>query len=144
MDISKSVQVTRIEEINILHDIRLINHHDLNPRITKDNLTAQFHLKGDVKGSINCYLCLDDKELTHTDRNYLLPVFMESMNILIGQQISLDPDLHSLKIDLSTPKMSLIPTLVNTSGRESTHLYQLQLNETHYDILVQYALELVN
>lgn len=144
MDISKTIQVTRIEEIKILHDVRLINNHDLNPRVSKDNLTAQFSLTGEVKGVINCYLCLDDKELSHTDRNYLFPLFIESMNILIGKQISLDPDLTNLKINLSTPKINLNPTLVHSSGRQSTHLYELQLDEISYDVLIQYGLELVN
>lgn len=144
MEMNKVVQVARIEEINILHNVRLINNHDLNARVSKDNLSAQFTLAGDVKGDINCYLCLDDKDLGHTDRNYLFPLFIEAMNILIGKQISFDPDLTDLHIKLSTPKIKLNPTLVHTNGRSSTHLYQLELDETSYDVLIQYSLEMMN
>jgi|SRR5690554_1016489 len=144
MDIDKTLEVTRIEEIKILNDVRLINGHDLNARTSTDNLTVQFNLEGDVKGGINCYLCLDGKELSYTDRNYLLPLFIEAMNILIGKQISLDPDMCDLKIALSTPKIKLNPTTVHTNGRSSTHLYELQLNETSYDVLIQYSLQMMN
>ena len=144
MEMNKVVQVARIEEVNILHNVRLINNHDLNARVSKDNLSAQFTLAGDVKGDINCYLCLDDKDLGHTDRNYLFPLFIEAMNILIGKQISFDPDLTDLHIKLSTPKIKLNPTLVHTNGRSSTHLYQLELDETSYDVLIQYSLEMMN
>ncbi|HLT23185.1 MAG TPA: hypothetical protein VKZ84_07070, partial [Bacteriovoracaceae bacterium] len=71
MDINKNIEVGQLEEITILYDVRLISNHDLNPRTSKDNLTAQFVLTGEVRGTINCYLCLDDKDLGHTDRNYL-------------------------------------------------------------------------
>lgn len=144
MDMNKVVQVARIEEINILHNVRLINNHDLNPRVSNDNLSAQFSLSGEVKGNINCYLCLDEKDLGHTDRNYLFPLFIEAMNILIGKQISFDPDLTNLRIDLSTPKVSLNPTHVHTGGRQATHLYQLELDEASYDVLIHYNLEMMN
>lgn len=144
MDINKTLEVTRIEEIKILNDIRLINNHDLNSRTSTDNLTVQFTLTGEVKGNINCYLCLDDKEVGHTDRSYLLPLFIEAMNILIGKQISYDTDLKNLRIVLSTPQIRLNPTVVSTSGRSSTHLYELMINESSYDVLIQYGLQLVN
>lgn len=144
MEITKTVQMTRIEEINILNDVRLVNSHDLNPRVSKDNMMVQFTLGGEVKGVINCYLVLDNKDLGHTDRNYLFPLFMESMNILIGKQISLDPELKDLRIDLSAPRINLNPTSVDTKGRQPTHLYELQLNETSFDVLIQYNLTLMN
>ncbi|HLT23307.1 MAG TPA: hypothetical protein VKZ84_07685, partial [Bacteriovoracaceae bacterium] len=74
----------------------------------------------------------------------LFPLFIESMNILIGKQMSLDPVLKHLKIDLSTPRISLNPTTIHTSGVHPTHLYTLQLDETSYDVLIQYSLELMN
>lgn len=144
MEVSKTFQMTRIEEIKILNDVRLVNNHDLNPRFSQDNMTVQFNLEGDVKGSVNCYLCLDNKELGYTDRNYLFPLFMESMNILIGKQISFDPELKDLHIQLSPPKISLNPTKVDTKGRQATHLYELLLNDDSFDILIQYNLTLMN
>ncbi|MFA5583211.1 MAG: hypothetical protein WDA09_03270 [Bacteriovoracaceae bacterium] len=144
MDIDKNIEVEQLEEVTILYDVRLINAHDLNPRTSKDNLSAQFVLSGEVRGVINCYLCLDNKDLGHTDRNYLFPLFIESMNILIGKQMSLDPVLKNLKMNLSTPRISLNPITVNTSGVHPTHLYNLQLDETSYDVLIQYSLEMMN
>lgn len=144
MEISKPIEVMRFEEIKILNDVRLIHSHDLNHRDSRDNLTAQFELTGELKGLITCYLCLDEKDLGYTDRNYLFPLFIEAMNILIGKQISMDSELASLKITMSTPKIKLNPTAVNTKGRFSTHLYELQLNDISYDVLIQYSLEMVN
>jgi hypothetical protein len=144
MEISKPIEVMRFEEIKILNDVRLIHSHDLNHRDSRDNLTAQFELSGELKGFITCYLCLDEKEIGHTDRNYLFPLFIEAMNILIGKQISLDPQLTNLKITMSTPKIKLNPTSINTKGRFSTHLYELQLDDISYDVLVQYSLQMVN
>lgn len=144
MEISKPMEVIRFEEINILNDVRLIHSHDLNHRESKDNLTAQFELTGEVKGLINCFLLLDEKEVGYTDRNYLFPLFIESMNILIGKQISMDPEMSNLKINMSAPKIKLNPTTVNSKGRFSTHLYELQLNDISYDVLIQYSLQMMN
>lgn len=144
MDVSKPIEVIRIEELKILQDVRLILKNDLNPVVSKDNLRVQFELTGEVKGTITCYLCLDGHELTPSDKNYIFPLFVEAMNILIGRQITLDEDFNSFKIKLSTPKLNMIPTIVHTQGRGLTHKYELELEAASFTILNQYSLEMIN
>jgi hypothetical protein len=144
MDVSKPIEVIRIEELKILQDVRLILNNDLNPVVSKDNLRVQFDLTGEVKGSITCYLCLDGHELSPSDKNYIFPLFVEAMNILIGRQITLDEDFNSFKIKLSSPKMNMIPTIVHTQGRGQTHKYELELEAASFTILNQYSLEIIN
>lgn len=144
MEVSKPIELARIDEIKILHNVRLIHRHDLNPVYSKDNLRVQFTLTGDIKGAITCYLCLDGLELSHSDKNYLFPLFVESMNILVGRQITLDEEFTNFKINLSTPKLSMIPVEVNTSLRSMTQKYELELDDISYKILTEYQLEAMN
>lgn len=144
MEVSKPIELARISEIKILQNVRLIHKMDLNPVYTKDNLRVQFEISGEIKGSIVCYLCLDNKELNHSDKNYIFPLFVESMNILIGRQISLDDDLSHFKIKLSSPKLSMIAKEVNTSHRSMTQKYDLELDEDSFTVLTEYNLEALN
>ena len=144
MEVSKPIEFARIDEIKILHNVRLIHRHDLNPVYSKDNLRVQFDLKGEIKGSITCYLCLDGEELTESERNYLFPLFVESMNILIGRQISLDDEFNHFRITMSSPKLSMIPKEINTSLRSMTQKYELELDEMSWKVLTEYNLEAMN
>lgn len=144
MDISKPIEVTRISEIKILHNVRLIHRHDLNPIFSKDNLRVQFDVSGEIKGSITCFLCLDGHELTPAEKNYIFPLFVESMNILIGKQMSLDEELNHFRINLTPPKISMISKEVNTALRSMTQKYELLMEENSYDILTEYSLEVLN
>lgn len=144
MEVLKPLELARIAEIKILQNVRLIHRHDLNPVYSKDNLRVQFQITGEIKGSITCYLCIDGQELTHSERNYLFPLFVESMNILIGRQITLDEDLSHFKINLSSPKISMIAQEINTSLRSMTQKYELELEDTSYNVLTEYNLEALN
>jgi hypothetical protein len=144
MDVLKPIEISRISEIKILHNVRLLHRMDLNPIYSKDNLRVQFDLTGEIKGSITCYLCLDGHELTATERNYIFPLFVESMNILIGRQISLDEDLSTFKIKLSSPKLSMLPLEVNTALRTITQKYELELEDLSFNVLTEYNLEALN
>lgn len=144
MEVSKPIEFARIDEIKILHNVRLIHRHDLNPVYSKDNLRVQFDLKGEIKGSITCYLCLDGEELTESERNYLFPLFVESMNILIGRQISLDDEFNHFRITMSSPKLSMISKEINTSLRSMTQKYELELDEMSWKVLTEYNLEAMN
>jgi hypothetical protein len=144
MDVSKPIEVIRIEELKILQDVRLILKHDLNPVVSKENLRVQFDLSGEVKGTITCFLCLDGHDLSTSDKNYIFPLFVEAMNILIGRQITLDEDFNSFNIKLSSPKMNMIPMVAHTEGRGLTHKYELELESASFTILSQYSLEIIN
>lgn len=144
MDVSKPIELARLDEINILKNIRLIHNHDLNPIYSKDNLRVQFDISGEIKGTITCYLCLDNMELSETDKEYLFPLFIESMNILVGRQISLDAEFTHFKISMSSPKFSLIPKEINTASRKMTQKYDLQIEDIYYSVLTEYHLEAIS
>lgn len=144
MEISRLVELARIQELKILHNVRLVHCHDLNPVSSTDNLHVQFDLQGEVLGAITCHLCLDNKELGESDRNYLFPLFIESMNILVGKQISMDEEFRNMKIRLSPPKLSMIPKEITTRSRNMTQKYELELEAQSFDVLIEYSLEGMN
>lgn len=144
MEVSRTIELTRIEEIKILSNVRLILRHDLNHIHTKDNLQAQFILSGEIKGGATCYLCLDGMDLSPTDKNYIFPLFIESMNILIGRQISVDEELSKFKIRLSPPKISMNPKELSTKSKSMIQIYELELDGLSFQILIEYSIEAMN
>lgn len=138
------VELARIQELKILHNVRLIHRHDLNPISSSENLHVQFDVQGEVKGSITCHLCLDKQELGEVDKNYIFPLFIESMNILVGRQISLDDEFRNMKIRLSPPKLSMISKDITTNSRNLTQKYELDLESHNFDVLIEYSLEGIN
>lgn len=144
MEVTRMIEISRIEELKILHNVRLVHRNDLNPVVSTDNLRVQFEVSGEIKGTITCYLCIDGHEISEAERNYLFPLFVESMNILTGRQLSLDEELSHLKLILSPPKLNMNPTKVSTQVRGMTHKYELELEESTYNVLAQYSLEFFN
>ena len=144
MEVTKPLELSRIEEIKILHNVRLVHRLDLNPTHSTKNLRVQFAISGDLKGAVTCYLCLDGFELEPADRNYLYPLFVESMNILVGRQFSLDDDLSRFRIKLSSPKLNINAVEINTKFKLFMQKYELQLNGVVYYVLTEYNLEALN
>lgn len=144
MVVSKPIELARISEIKILQDVRLIHRQDLNPVYSKENLRVQFEITGEIKGAVTCYLCLDGKDLEERDKNYIFPLFVESMNILIGRQITLDEELNHFKIKLSAPKLSMISKELNTALRSLTQKYHLELEGQSFTVLTEYNLTALN
>jgi len=144
MEVLRPIEFTRIDELKILQNVRLLHKHDLNPIYSKENLIVQFEISGDIKGTINCYLCLDLLELSESDKNYLFPLFIESMNILTGKQITLDDEFSNFKIQMSPPKLSMIPREINSSLRIRTQKYDLEMDDISYKVLVDYNLQAAN
>lgn len=144
MEVLRPIEFTRIDELKILQNVRLLHKHDLNPIYSKENLIVQFEISGDIKGTINCYLCLDQLELSESDKNYLFPLFIESMNILTGKQITLDDEFSNFKIQMSPPKLSMIPREINSSLRVRTQKYDLVMDDISYKVLVDYNLQAAN
>lgn len=144
MDVSKIIEITRVDELKILQNVRLLHRSDLNPIISKENLRVQFDVSGEVKGNITCHLCLDGIELNQTERNYYIPLFVEAMNILVGRQISIDDEINHLKISLSAPKISMNSIMISTENRTFTHKYELELEHITFTVLINYHLEALN
>jgi hypothetical protein len=144
MEVSKSIELARIGELKILHNVRLVHRHDLNHIYSKENLRVQFTVSGEMLGGITCYLCLDGHELNPAEKNYLFPLFLEAMNILIGGQISHDEEINGLKIKLSAPKLIMNPVEINTALKSQTQKYYLELDSVSFCVLTEYVLELVN
>jgi hypothetical protein len=141
MEVSRALEVNSINEIKILSNVRLIHRRDLNPIYSKDNLHVQFKLAGELRGIITCYLCLDKQEIDTIDKNYIFPLFVEAMNILVGKQLSQGADLKHFKIQLSPPKLSMIPKEINTAMKSSTQYYELELDGFRFSILTEYSIE---
>lgn len=129
-----------INEIKILSDVRLISRSNFTNN-SSNNLHVQFNLSGEVRGSITCYLCLDKHELNPTEKNYIFPLFVEAMNILVGKQVSQDKKLEGFKIMLSPPKLSMISLDLKTSLKTNMQHYELELNSHTFSILTEYNLE---
>jgi hypothetical protein len=144
MEVSKPMDLTRIEEIKILQNARLIYKHDLNPVVSHENIRVQFQISGDLQGSITCYLCIDGMDLYSSEKNFIYPLFTEAMNILLGRQLSVDPKLNKLKLQLSPPKINLNPLEINTNLRSMTQKYELELDSHFYQILTEYNLTALN
>ena len=144
MEVSKPIELTRIAEIKILQNVRLIHRHDLNPIYSKENLRVQFEISGEIRGTITCYLCLDGHELNHSDKNFIFPLFAESMNILVGRQITLDEEFSNFRVKLNAPKINMNAKEVNTSLRSMTQKYDLELDDRTFNVLTEYSLEALN
>jgi hypothetical protein len=144
MEVSRSVEVSSIEELKILHNVRVVCRHDINPVISSNNLRVQFEVSCEIKGAITCYLCLDGQELTPVEKNYVFPLFIESMNILIGRQITLDEKLGHFNIKLSPPKLNMNPTQISTASKGFIHKYELELESYSFCVLTDYSLETIN
>lgn len=144
MEVLKPLEITRISELKIVENVRLINRHDLNPVYSNQNLRVQFEVSGEIKGTITCYLCLDGHELEPVEKNYIFPLFVEAMNILVGRQITLDEDFNHLRINLSAPKLSMLTKEINTALRSMTQKYELELEGYNFLVLTEYNLEALN
>jgi hypothetical protein len=144
MDVIKPLELARIEEIKILQDVRLVYKNDLNPIYSKENLRVQFEITGELKGAVTCYLCIDGKELEPAFKNYLYPLFVESMNILLGRQISLDEELGKYRIKMSGPRLNMNSIEINTRFKHRMQKYELELEGSNYTILTEYNLESLN
>lgn len=144
MEVSRALEITSINEIRILSNVRLIHRLDLNPFYTKNNLHVQFHITGELFGSVTCYLCLDNHELEPIEKNFIFPLFVEAMNILVGKQLGQSEDLKNFKIKLSPPKLSMIPKEINTALKSTTQYYDLELDGFRFSILTEYSIEALN
>lgn len=141
MEVLRALEVCSIKELKILSNVRLINKRDLNQVSSVDNLHVQFSLSGELKGNITCYLCLDGQSMSAIDKNYIFPLFVEAMNILVGRQMSLDQELKNFKALLSPPKLSMIPQEVNSALKSSMQYYMLELDGYSFPILTTYSIE---
>ena len=132
-----------ISEIKILPNVRLLNQAMSEPLLSQDNLRVEFQIRGEIIGKITCYLCLDGHELSQTEKNFIFPLFVESMNILIGKQISYDKSLKNFKINLSPPKISMLTSSLKTNQSKNIQSYNLELDGISFKILSDYQLGVI-
>jgi hypothetical protein len=129
-----------INEIKILPNVRLLNQARKEPLLSQDNLRVEFDISGEIIGKIICYLCLDGHELGQSEKNFIFPLFVESMNILIGKQLSNDKSLKNFKIQLSPPKISMLPISLKAHELNNVQSYNLELDGISFKILSDYQL----
>ncbi|HXH31616.1 MAG TPA: hypothetical protein VNJ01_12450 [Bacteriovoracaceae bacterium] len=144
MEVSKPIELARVDELKILQNVRLVKRIDLNPVKSSENLSVQFSVSGEITGNISCYLCLDGHALTSSEKNLLFPLFVESMNILIGRQMSFDKGLSGFRFKLGAPKLSMVPREINTRLRALTSEYTLELDHKSLTVLTEVSLTTLN
>lgn len=136
------MDVSTVNELKILSNVRLVGLSEGFVQSSSNNLHVQFSLSGEIQGTVTCYLCLDEHELGPTEKNYIFPLFVESMNILIGRQLSQDTNLKNYKIKLSPPKLSMISK--DILYRLGTQCYELELEGFTFSILTDYRFEVIS
>lgn len=136
MDIYKNLDWSEVERVKISPSSRITKKNDLNHIRSTENISVVFQLKGDIKGNIDCHLCLDNKDVTEADRNYLYPFFTESMNILIGRLLSTDKLLSSSQVKLSPPKCTLYSKIVDSRLVTKLMVYELTINDFEFDVVL--------
>lgn len=144
MESLKNFELDQLQEVKILDHVRLISRRDLNPIRSQSNLKLDFELSGGIKGVITSYLCLDNHELTSSDKNILYPLFIESMNILIGKLISTDNKLSRLNAMLSPPKLRMNSSPIDSSNRSSVQKYELEYEGKVFIVLLEYGLQIIS
>jgi len=141
MEVYDALALDSINEIKILSDVRLIGCSNLSSFKSLQNLHVQFTLDGEMRGKITCFLCLDKHELNTTDKNYIFPLFVEAMNILVGKQVSQDKKLAAFKVQISPPRLSMISQKVSSASQPNIQHYELELSGHTFSILIEYNIE---
>ena len=104
---------------------------------------VRFHLVGEIKGEVICLLDLYDKKTKTASANFLKALFVESMNILLGQMMTQVQSKAKKKLILSHPhfleKMSAL-NFQNTDSAMSTG-YKLITAHEEYDCRIIIQLE---
>lgn len=143
MDV-KNLDWSEVEGLRISPHSKITHKKDLNHIRSTENIQVQFSLSGDVKGMIHCYLCLDDREMTEADKNYLYPLFTESMNILIGRLISTDKLFSVSNIQLSAPRFTLYSKMIDSRMVDQLIVYELKINDHEFNVILNLDLTAIN
>lgn len=72
---------------------------------TLHEIGVSFTLDGEIKGNVICLLDTFDHEIKDSDSAFFNSLFIESMNILIGQLVTNMEDNFNLQSMLSTPSL---------------------------------------
>ncbi len=144
MDVYKNLDWSEVEQLKISPSSRIIRKKDLNHLHTDENITVQFNISGEITGTIDCHLCLDNKDITEADRNYLYPHFSESMNILLGKLISTDSFLSTSELKLSPPKINLYSKMIDSRLVDKLMVYELMINDFEFDVILNLQLTALN
>lgn len=150
MDLLNNNSSSQAKEISLLDHIRLIQSHDLNPFYSSRNYTVQFDLinqknqslYGQVTSSIALDLFEDDEIQDLGLKNgeeFLFSVFIESINILIGQQLKKDSNLI-----ISPPRKTKISRVIRSENKTQIQKYELIIDEISFDVVVEYHIHLPN
>tara|TARA_Y100000768_G_scaffold375852_1_gene347148 strand:+ start:15790 stop:16284 length:495 start_codon:yes stop_codon:yes gene_type:complete len=137
-----------LSELDIYHQAFLeqsspfILSQNLHSKTTNE-MGVRFHLVGEIKGEVICLLDLYDKKTKTASANFLKALFVESMNILLGQMMTQVQSKAKKKLILSHPhfleKMSAL-NFQNTDSAMSTG-YKLITAHEEYDCRIIIQLE---
>lgn len=135
---------TLVDEINIYHqaflslETPLMECSVIHP-ITKYELPICFQVQGDITGNIVCLLDTYKKELKPEELSLFQSLYIESMNILLGQYFTDLEEQANLTMILSSPialKQDVIEQMIEEDSQDRLRLsmgYQLIYNTQEFN-----------
>ncbi len=142
-----------VDEINIynqafLHLDRPLIQSTVNHEKTKHELPIAFKLDGDISGSILCLLDTYNKNIPENEAQLFKSLYVESMNILLGQFFTNLDNKYSMSGIISNPTIpndSIIQSLHSKSfSVESFSMgYKLISNSLEFDCRIIFNLNKV-
>lgn len=132
----QSLKILSNVQINNSMSAGLYSLHDI-----KDTYRATFNVSGYFSGQIDCYLFINDQNFELAELNYLIPLFVEGMNILIGRQLLIEAEIAKSEFKLTPPRLTR-----QQKVKEETKLkiYNLNLDETIFKIGINFDLKALN
>lgn len=119
-------QASMLPELNIYNqaqieiDTPLLVTQTIHPK-THNEMGVALKLEGDLEGEIFCLIDTYDKEISKPEGQFFKALFIESMNILMGQTLTLIENDHNIHCLVSHPEFIDKTTEHSlTSTREAT------------------------
>lgn len=122
------LQASMIPELNIYNqaqleiDTPLIKAQTLHAKTTNE-IGVALKLDGELKGEIFCLIDTYNKDVSQTEGQFFKTLFIESMNILMGQVLTEMENEHNISCIISHPEFLERDAKIEFSkGRDTTHL----------------------
>lgn len=103
------LQASMLPELNIYNqaqleiDTPLIKAQNVHPKTTHE-VGVKLKLEGDLSGEVFCLIDTYNKDVAQTEGQFFKTLFIESMNILMGQVLTLLENEHDISCLVSHPE----------------------------------------
>jgi hypothetical protein len=134
---------------NEIHSLKILSNVEIKNLLRSNNFKkttedviycASFRVEGFFNGIISCYFFIDETKLELAELNYLIPLFIESMNILIGKELSIKAEKGSNNFKLYPPQLYKKYEIENLVLNE----YQLELDENTFSIGIDFNIKVAS